>query len=141
MFQEHFPSYTHSPPIPLANFGLPLVIPGNLPDYPDKIHVPSYTQLPPTLPPAVMTTPKLSLPTQAATMPTNPTIQHILGAHIATSYELPMPPVYAIGSPTFMTQIMVRVLYKVDQYAEIEKDARLKEEELIASQLHIRERQ
>lgn len=40
---DHFPSYTHSPPIPLANFGLPPINPANLPNLPGQTpYVPSY---------------------------------------------------------------------------------------------------
>lgn len=56
-----------------------------------------------------------------------PMMQHILGAHIATSYKLHVPPLYAVEAHKFTISTMVRaLLYKVDQYAKTEKDAKLK---------------
>ncbi|XP_055826332.1 uncharacterized protein LOC129894696 [Solanum dulcamara] len=82
---------------------------------------------------AIKTAP--DLPTQDPTTPTYPATQQIFGAHIAAPYDSQIPPVYAVEAPTFMTPARVKVPYEVDQYAEIEKDARLKEDESIDAQL------
>ncbi|XP_015169313.1 uncharacterized protein [Solanum tuberosum] len=44
-------------------------------------------------------------------------------------------PVYAVGAPTFTKPVVVNVPYEVDQYEEMEKDARLKEDASINAQL------
>ncbi|MCE5165795.1 hypothetical protein HAX54_012325 [Datura stramonium] len=76
----------------------------------------------PNSPPVVRTAPNFSIPTQVDTMPTNPEMQHILGSHIATSYETHTPHVYAVEAPAFIEPVTIRVPYEVDQYAEMEKD-------------------
>lgn len=51
-------------------------------------------------------------------------------------YELPVPPIYAAGPPTSTAPGVFKDPYEVDQYAEIEKDTRSKEEESITTQLY-----
>ncbi|MCE5167164.1 hypothetical protein HAX54_040449, partial [Datura stramonium] len=51
-------------------------------------------------------------------------------------YESHAPPVHAAEAPAFIAPVTVRVPYEVDQYAKIEKDIRMKEEDSITSQLH-----
>lgn len=53
--------------------------------------------------------------------------QYILAEHIAVQRYV--PPVYTIGEPTFIAHITVKVPYKIDQYAEMEKETRYKEDE------------
>ncbi|KAG5628276.1 hypothetical protein H5410_013494 [Solanum commersonii] len=67
--------------------------------------------------------------------PTIPTMQQILGAHVAAPFEPHVPPVYAARAPTFTMPAVVNVPYEVDQYAEIEKDTQMKEDALINAQL------
>ncbi|KAG5571811.1 hypothetical protein H5410_061577 [Solanum commersonii] len=67
--------------------------------------------------------------------PTIPTMQQILGAHIAAPYETNVPPVYAVGAPTFTMPVVVNVPYEVNQYEEMEKDTWLKEDASINAQL------
>ncbi|KAH0773510.1 hypothetical protein KY290_010647 [Solanum tuberosum] len=94
-------------------------------------HAPTHGRVPPASPTAVSTILDLSNHD-----PTIPIMQQILRAHVAAPYERHAPPVYAIGSPTFTTLTVVNVLYEVDQYAEMEKNARLKEDASINAQLH-----
>ncbi|KAG5571547.1 hypothetical protein H5410_061313 [Solanum commersonii] len=68
--------------------------------------------------------------------PTIPTKHQILGEHVAAPYDPHVPPVYVVGAPTFTMPVMVNVPYEVDQYAEMEKDAWLKEDASINAQLH-----
>ncbi|XP_049358814.1 uncharacterized protein LOC125823480 [Solanum verrucosum] len=62
-------------------------------------------------------------------------LRQILGAHVAAPYEPHVPPVYAAGAPTFTMPAVVNVPYEVDQYEEMEKDARLKQDASINAQL------
>ncbi|KAG5579957.1 hypothetical protein H5410_050584 [Solanum commersonii] len=64
-------------------------------------------------------------------------MQQILGAHVVALYNPYVPFIYAAGAPTFTTPIVVNVLYEVDQYTEMEKDAQLKEDATINAQLHV----
>ncbi|XP_055824334.1 uncharacterized protein LOC129892815 [Solanum dulcamara] len=75
------------------------------------------------------------LPTQDPATPTYLATQQIFGAHTATLYDSQMSLAFAFEAPTFTTQARVKVPYKVDQYAKMEKDARLKEDESIDAQL------
>lgn len=59
----------------------------------------------------------------------------ILGPHVAAPYETHVPPEYSTGAPTFTILAAINVPYEVDQYAEMEKDAHLKEEASINAQL------
>ncbi|XP_049391611.1 uncharacterized protein LOC125856071 [Solanum stenotomum] len=72
-------------------------------------------------------------PTHGRVPPASPTA--ILGAHVAAPYETHVPPVYAARAPTFTMPAVVNVPYEVDQYEEMEKDARLKEDASINAQL------
>lgn len=54
-------------------------------------------------------------------------MQQILGAHVAAPFEPLVPLVYAAEAPTFIMPVVVNIPYEVNQYAEMEKDARLKE--------------
>ncbi|XP_060208582.1 uncharacterized protein LOC132635979 isoform X1 [Lycium barbarum] len=65
-----------------------------------------------------------------------PTVQHIPGAHVDTFRKQYVPPVYAAGAPTFTALVTVRVPFEVDQYAEIERDAKIGEDKSIIRQLH-----
>ncbi|XP_055800977.1 uncharacterized protein LOC129870276 [Solanum dulcamara] len=49
--------------------------------------------------------------------------------------RVPIPPVYAAEAPTFTTPARVKVPYEVDQYTEMEKDARLIEDKSIDAQI------
>uniref|UniRef100_M1D948 Uncharacterized protein n=1 Tax=Solanum tuberosum TaxID=4113 RepID=M1D948_SOLTU len=91
---------------------------------------PTHGQVPPASPTAVRTVPDLS-----NRDPTIPRMQQILGAHVAAPYEPHVPPVDAAGAPTFTMPVVVNVSYEVDQYEEMEKDARLKEDASINAQL------
>uniref|UniRef100_M1DGZ3 Gag-pro n=1 Tax=Solanum tuberosum TaxID=4113 RepID=M1DGZ3_SOLTU len=62
-------------------------------------------------------------------------MQQILGVHVAAPYEPRVPPVYTAGVPTFTTPAVINIPYEVDQYEEMEKDARLKEDASINAKL------
>ncbi|KAG5575982.1 hypothetical protein H5410_056116, partial [Solanum commersonii] len=94
-------------------------------------HAPAHDQVPSASPTAVRTVPDLS-----NSDPTIPTMQKILGAHVAAPYKPHVPPIYATGAPTFTTLAVINVPYEVDQYAETEKDAQLKEDASINAQFH-----
>ncbi|MCD7461632.1 hypothetical protein HAX54_046704 [Datura stramonium] len=81
--------------IPFANSGLPSITPTNLPN-PSKqtLCVPNCANAQPNSPLAVKTAPDLSLPNQAGTMSAYPTVQHRPGAHVETSSDAHVPPVY-----------------------------------------------
>lgn len=55
-------------------------------------------------------------------------MHHIFGAVIVAPYKSLVPCVYAIGAPTFTMPVVVNVLHEVNQYVEMENDARLKED-------------
>ncbi|XP_060211790.1 uncharacterized protein LOC132639355 [Lycium barbarum] len=76
------------------------------------------------------------LPLSFSNLPPLTPANHIPGAHVDTSHEQYVPPVYAAGAPTFTAPVTVRVPFEVDQYAEMERDAKLGEDESIISQLH-----
>uniref|UniRef100_M1DW54 Uncharacterized protein n=1 Tax=Solanum tuberosum TaxID=4113 RepID=M1DW54_SOLTU len=95
-------------------------------------HAPTHGRVPPASPTAIRTVLNLSNHD-----PTIPTMQQILGAHVAAPYEPHVPPVYAAGSPTFTILAKVNVPYEVDQYAEMEKDTQLKEDASINAQLQV----
>ncbi|KAG5620260.1 hypothetical protein H5410_005478 [Solanum commersonii] len=102
-----------------------------LPNQPEQTqHTPSHGRVPPGSPTAVRTIPDLS-----NRDPTISTMQQILGAHVTAPYEPHVPPVYAVGAPTFTMPAVLNVPYKVDQYAEMEKDTQLKEDGSINAQL------
>ncbi|KAG5595877.1 hypothetical protein H5410_037109 [Solanum commersonii] len=104
----------------------------DLPNQPEQTqHAPAHNHVLPSFPIAVRTIPNLF-----NRDPTIPTMQQILGAHFLAPYEPHVPPVYATGALTFITPTVVNVSYEVDQYAKIEKDARLKEDASINAQLH-----
>ncbi|KAG5571606.1 hypothetical protein H5410_061372 [Solanum commersonii] len=63
-------------------------------------------------------------------------MQQILREHVVAPYEPHVPPVYAAEAPTFTTPVVVNIPYEVDQYAEMEKDDRLKDDASINAQLH-----
>ncbi|MCE3214620.1 hypothetical protein HAX54_052900 [Datura stramonium] len=109
----------------------------NVATFSHLLHFPSLeTPNPEHFPKSVLrTAPNLSLPNQVGTMSTYPTTQHRTRAHVETSYDAHVPPVYTFETPTYTTPVTVRVLYEVDQYTEMEKDARIKEEDSITSQL------
>ncbi|KAG5631521.1 hypothetical protein H5410_003238 [Solanum commersonii] len=69
----------------------------DFPNQPEQTqHAPTHGQVPPASPTAVRTAPDLS-----NRDPTIPTMQQILGAHVAAPYEPHVPPVYAARAPTF----------------------------------------
>ncbi|XP_049375476.1 uncharacterized protein LOC125840547 [Solanum verrucosum] len=83
----------------------------DLPNQPEQTQrAPTHGQVPPASPTALRTVPDLS-----NRDPTIPTMQQILGAHVTT--------------------LCGNVPYEVDQYEEMEKDARLKEDASINAQL------
>ncbi|KAH0682697.1 hypothetical protein KY285_020203 [Solanum tuberosum] len=103
----------------------------DLPNQPELTqHDPTHGRVPSSSPTAIRTIPDLS-----NRDPTIPTMQQILGAHVAAPYKPHVPPVYAAGAPTFTMPAVVNVPYKVDQYEEMEKDARMKEDASINAQL------
>ncbi|KAG5615843.1 hypothetical protein H5410_015667 [Solanum commersonii] len=65
-------------------------------------------QFPPASPTAVRIVPDLS--NRDSTIPT---VQQILGAHVAASYEPHIPPIYAAGVPIFTTPVVVNILTEV----------------------------
>ncbi|KAG5576197.1 hypothetical protein H5410_056331 [Solanum commersonii] len=106
---------TFKMPIYFAKADLPFA---DLPNQPEQTqHALIHDRVPPASPTAVRTIPGLS-----NRDPTIPTMQQISRAHVATPYEPYVPPVYAAGAPTFTMPVMVNVPYKVDQYAEMEKE-------------------
>jgi len=116
-------------PIYFAKVDLPSA---DLPNQPEQTqHVPAHGRVPPASPMAVRTIPDLS-----NRDPTIRTMQQILGAHVTAPYEPHVPSVYAAAAPTLITPTVVNILYEVDQYTEMEKDARLKEDASINAQLH-----
>ncbi|KAG5595600.1 hypothetical protein H5410_036832 [Solanum commersonii] len=70
-------------------------------------HAPTHGQVPPVSLTAVRTVPDLS-----NRNPTIPTMQQILGAHVVAPYEPHVPPVYAVGAPTFTMPAVVNVPYE-----------------------------
>ncbi|KAG5600627.1 hypothetical protein H5410_031997 [Solanum commersonii] len=79
-----------------------------LPNQPEQTQrSPTHGQVPPAFPTTVRTVPNLS-----NRDPTIPTMQQILGAHVAAPYEPHVPPVYAAGAPTFTMPAVVNVLYE-----------------------------
>ncbi|KAH0742961.1 hypothetical protein KY290_030954 [Solanum tuberosum] len=103
----------------------------DLPNQPElSQYAPTHGRVPPASPTAVRTVPDLSNRERII-----PTMQQILGAHVATPYEPYVPPVYTAGAPTFTMPAVVNVPYEVDQYEQMEKDARLKEDASINGQL------
>lgn len=56
--------------------------------------------------------------------------------HTAT-HEWYVPPIYATSKPTFTTPVTVRMPYEIDQYVEMEKEARSKEDESLSEQLWV----
>ncbi|KAH0669354.1 hypothetical protein KY289_023847 [Solanum tuberosum] len=120
---------TFKTPIYFSKVDLPSV---DLPNQPEQTqHAPAHGRVPPASPTAVRTIPDLS-----NRDPTVPTMQQILGTHVAAPYEPHVPPVYVTGARTFTTPAVVNILYEVEQYAKMEKDARLKEDASINAQLH-----
>ncbi|KAH0661678.1 hypothetical protein KY284_026609 [Solanum tuberosum] len=116
------PIYFPKPDLPFAD----------LPNQPELTqHAPSHGRVPSASPTAVRTIPDLF-----NCDPTMPTMQQILGAHVTTSYKPHVPPVYTAVAPTFTAPTVINVSYEVDQYVEMEKDARLKEDASINVQLH-----
>ncbi|KAH0670562.1 hypothetical protein KY290_005472 [Solanum tuberosum] len=119
---------TFKTPIYFAKADLPSV---DLPNQPEQTqHAPTQGRVSPASPTAVRTVPDLSNHD-----PTIPTMQQILGAHVATPYEPHVPPVYTARAPTFTVSAVINVPYEVDQYAEMEKDTQMKEDTLINAQL------
>ncbi|KAH0658407.1 hypothetical protein KY289_027155 [Solanum tuberosum] len=103
----------------------------DMPNQPEQTQrAPTNGQVPLASPTAIRTVPDLS-----NRDPTIPTMQQILEAHVAAPYEPHVPPVYVAGDPTFTMPVVVNVPYEVDQYEEMEKDARLKEDASINAQL------
>ncbi|KAG5614710.1 hypothetical protein H5410_014534 [Solanum commersonii] len=104
----------------------------DLPNQPElNQHTPTYDRVPPASPTAVRIVPDLS-----NRDPTIPTMQQILGAPIAAPYEPHVPPIYTTGVLTLTTPAVVNVPYEVDQYAEMEVDAWLKDDASINAQFH-----
>ncbi|KAH0743121.1 hypothetical protein KY290_031114 [Solanum tuberosum] len=104
----------------------------DLPNLPEPTqHAPAHGRVPPASPTAVKIVPDLS-----NRDPTISTMNQILGAHVAAPYEPHVPLVYDDESPTIKTPVVVNILYEVDQYVEMEKDTRLKEDASINAKLH-----
>ncbi|KAG5584334.1 hypothetical protein H5410_044768 [Solanum commersonii] len=77
----------------------------DFPNQPEQTqHAPTHGQVPPVPPTSVRTVP--DLPNRD---PTIPTMQQILGAHVAAPYEPHVPPVYAAGAPTFTIPAVVNI--------------------------------
>lgn len=115
-----------------STFKTPIYVPrtdlpsADLPSLPKQTqHAPTRGQAPPAPSSIAWTAP--DLPAQDPT---------IFGAHVAAPYESHVPPVYVVEAPTFTMPATVKVPYEVDQYAEMDKNARLKEDESINAQLH-----
>ncbi|XP_049406049.1 uncharacterized protein LOC125869627 [Solanum stenotomum] len=126
LFATTFPTFKTPIYFPKAD-----LLSADLPNQPGLTQrTPTHGQVPPASPTAVRIVPNLS-----NRDPTIPTMQQILGAHVAAPYEPHVPPVYAAGAPTFTMLVVVNVLYEVDQYEEMEKDAGLKEDASINAQL------
>ncbi|XP_060210376.1 uncharacterized protein LOC132637279 [Lycium barbarum] len=122
---EYFPPSIRPPPIPLSFSNLPPVTPANVPNmHKQTPYVPDYTH-----------TSQNPTSTQTTTAPTYPTVQHIPGAHVDTSREQYIPPVYTAGALSFTAPVTVRVPFEMDQYAEMERDAKIGEDESIINQL------
>ncbi|XP_055800430.1 uncharacterized protein LOC129869872 [Solanum dulcamara] len=121
-----FPSFKMPSYLPRAD--LP---PTDSPNMPKR--APAHGQAPLAHPSAIRTAP--DLPTQDPVTPTYPVTNQIFGAHTVAPYDSHIPPVYAVEAPTFTIPVRVKVSHEVDQYAEMEKDARLKEDESIDAQL------
>ncbi|KAG5579759.1 hypothetical protein H5410_050386 [Solanum commersonii] len=96
-------------------------------------HAPVDNRVPPAFPAAVKTNPDLSNHD-----PTISTMMQILVPHVVVPYEPHVPHVYVAGAPTFTILVVVNVSHEVDQYAEMVKYARLKEDASINAQLHVR---
>ncbi|KAH0698507.1 hypothetical protein KY284_012722 [Solanum tuberosum] len=93
---------TFKTPINFTKVDLPSA---DLPNQPEQTqHVPAHGRVKPGSPTAVRTIPNLS-----NRDPTVPTMQQILGEHIAAPYESHVPPVYAVGAPTFTTLVVVNI--------------------------------
>uniref|UniRef100_M1DCF6 Uncharacterized protein n=1 Tax=Solanum tuberosum TaxID=4113 RepID=M1DCF6_SOLTU len=119
---------TFKTPIYFAKADLPSA------DLPNQLeqtqHAPTHGRVPPASPTAIRTVLNLSNHD-----PTIPTMQQILGAHVAAPYEPYVPPVYGAEAPTFTIPAKINIPYEVDQYAEMEKDTQLKEDASINAQL------
>ncbi|KAG5587966.1 hypothetical protein H5410_048400 [Solanum commersonii] len=103
----------------------------DFPNQPEQTqHAPTHGQVPPVSPTVVRTVPDLS-----NYDPIIPTIQQILGAHVAAPYDPHVPPVYAAGVPTFTMLAVVNVPYEVDQYEKIFAYGRIA---VVASRLYNR---
>ncbi|KAG5599843.1 hypothetical protein H5410_031213 [Solanum commersonii] len=99
-------------------FKMPIYFPkvdlpsADLPNHPEQTqHAPTRSRVPPASPTPVRTVTDLS-----HRDPAIPTMQHLLGAHVAAPYEPHIPLVYAIGAPTFTTPVVINVPY---EYASI----------------------
>nr|XP_016442431.1 PREDICTED: uncharacterized protein LOC107767846 [Nicotiana tabacum] len=114
---------------------IPLVTPASPPNpLIHTLYIPQYTQISQKLPITTNVTTPLH---DRVTFTTN---QHISVAHAAT-HERYVPLVYAISEPTFTAPIIARVLDEIDQYAEMEREARRKEEDSVSEELQMMRRQ
>nr|XP_016488032.1 PREDICTED: DNA-directed RNA polymerase II subunit RPB1-like [Nicotiana tabacum] len=136
---DHFPSTSRqnneTPTSTPTTQVIPPVTPANPPNPPIHTpYIPQYTQ----------TSQNPSITTNAITPPRDRVIfttnQHIPVAHAAT-HERYIPPVYAISEPTFTTPVTVKVSYEIDQYADMEREAKRKEKESVPELLQMLRRQ
>nr|XP_016460483.1 PREDICTED: uncharacterized protein LOC107783966 [Nicotiana tabacum] len=120
------PTTQFIPPITLAN-------PPNLPSHTPYIR--KYVQTPQN--PHITNSATHTPPRDGVTCTTN---QHKPVTY-ATTHERYVPPIYVIYEPTFTTPIMVKMPYEIDQYTEMEREAKRKEEESVSEQLQILRKQ
>ncbi|XP_060198907.1 uncharacterized protein LOC132627530 [Lycium barbarum] len=113
------PVHTPSVPLPTNTNPLPTTIHLNPPNQP-PINTTYNT------PPPVQNTPI------AQTYPT----QHIHGAHFATPNAQYVPPVYATETQAFTNPVTVRFQPEVDQYEEMEKDAKAGADNMLLKEIH-----
>ncbi|XP_059281280.1 extensin-like [Lycium ferocissimum] len=113
-----------------------------------QIHTP-YIPLPTNTNPPPTTTPQNppnQLPTNTIyntpppiqntpTVQTYPT-QHIQGAHFATPNTQYVPPVYAAETQAYTNPVTVRFQPEVDQYEEMEKEAKAREDDMLLKEIH-----
>ncbi|XP_060175148.1 uncharacterized protein LOC132605892 [Lycium barbarum] len=114
-------SLVHTPyvPLPTNTNPPPTTTPLNPPNQP-----PTNTTY--NTPPPVQNTP---------TIQTYPT-QHLQGAHIVTPNAQYVPPVYATETQAFTNPVTVRFQPEVDQYEEMEKDAKAGADNILLKEIH-----
>ncbi|OIT31720.1 hypothetical protein A4A49_39912 [Nicotiana attenuata] len=149
---EHFPpqdpppTNNNLPPITPANPQRPL--PTNTPYVPPPNPPPMNPQSqpvintsyaptnPPSQPPVNTPYNPLQPPVQnTPTVQAYPVTQHVSGADIAIPIMQSVPPVYAEEAHTFTNPISVKFQPEVDQYEEMEKDAKAKADDMLAKEI------